>query len=519
VSRQVIPINTPRCAIYARVSLDRQSESVEHQVSLLKEFATSKQIGIVPNEFIYEDSGVSATKYSIWTRPAMKRLLADAEQGKFQIVMFKGISRFARSTQEALDVLDRLKAKGLRVISLEENYDSGKENSNLIFTIHSAVAEYEAEKIAVRVRLGRKEAAKEGKWTAKPPYGYKLDENFRLTPNEEEAEVVRKIFELYTKKELGSVKIAQYLNEHGIPRPSGSLWNRKMINDIIKNEVYIGNIVFNKTRVQRIRDYESEEQGKKKVQRIDNSPDEWVVAENTHPPLVDKETFREAQKIRGGRKIKTKAPREYHPLSGILYCAKCGRNMFCQKRKYYNQHGKTRYEYRYYICKTYHKYGRSYCDQKNIKADKLEEFVIERLEERMKQVYNEMEVPKERDTTDTTKLEKELINIERKMDKIKKDTADLYFEREKMAEETYEYIAERLKNEMTRLVDRRNEIEREIERAQQEEETNEQLKKYMEEFFDLDKSDTARLRVLFHRLIERIDIEDEHLDIKYRFAF
>ncbi|HEX3031187.1 MAG TPA: recombinase family protein, partial [Bacillota bacterium] len=117
------PDNQGKVAIYARISLIG-GDSVEHQIALLKEVIRARNLGEYEEEFIYQDVGISATKYSIWTRPAMKLLLRDAGEGKFRTVIFKGISRFARSTQEALDVLDRLKAKGLRVLSYEENYDS-----------------------------------------------------------------------------------------------------------------------------------------------------------------------------------------------------------------------------------------------------------------------------------------------------------------------------------------------------------------------------------------------------------
>lgn len=507
-------LETPMCAVYARVSMDKQSESVEHQVSLLKEFASSKGVGTVPDEFVYEDTGVSATKHSIWTRPAMKRLLEDAENGKFQIVMFKGISRFARSTQEALDVLDRLKSRGLRVISYEENYDSEKENSNFIFTIHSAIAEYEAEKISVRVRLGRKEAAREGKWTGKRPFGYDIDENGHLVINEDEAEIVRQIFDMYVNREIGAFKICRYLNEHGIKQLTGALWSRRRVIEIIKNEVYIGNIVYNKSRLQSVRDYGSDEQGKKRWKRTTNSPDEWVVAENTHEPIIDEDTFKQAQKIRVSRRTREAGgPNARHPLSGILHCGKCGRTMFCQVRRKPNK------VYRYYICRTYHQYGRSYCDQKNTNADKLEEYIIERLKERMREAYDKNEVPVEHDRTEVDRLLEEKNKLERKIEKVKRDTADLYFERDNMAPESYKYISGRLKDEMTQLTQRMDRLERELQAAEQTEDANEKVKQYMEEFLELDMEDTERLRVLLHRLIERIDIEDEHLDIQYRFAF
>lgn len=505
-----------RCAIYARVSLDRQSESVEHQVSLLREYVKQKKLGEIPDEYIYEDSGVSATKYSIWTRPAMKRLLEDAKQGKFQVVLFKGISRFARNTQEALDVLDRLKARGLRVISYEENYDSARENSNFTFTIHSAVAEYEAEKMGIRVRLGMKENAKEGKWQGRAPYGYRI-ENGKLVPVEEEAEVVRRIFDLYVNKEYGGKKIAEILNLEGIRRPTGALWTRKKIVDLIKNEAYIGNVVYNKTRVVHVRNYDNpEEEGKKKAVRKPNDEKDWVRVENAHPAIVDKRIFYEAQELRKKKSERCgKVPNAYHPLSGILYCGKCGRTMNCQVRRYKHYPKKA---YRYYVCKTYQQYGRAFCDQKNIKADRIEVYVINKLVERLEQALSKQDVPVEKSQAEIEKLKKELESVERKIEKAKKDTADLYFERDKLAEEAYNFIAEKLKNELKRLNEQRDRLENQIRLMDTSIEDTIKIKQYMKEFLTL-QLDDARLRVLLHKLIERIEATDDHLDITYNFVY
>jgi site-specific DNA recombinase len=513
-SKESTTIQQTLCAVYARVSLDRQAESVEHQVSLLREFVKHRKLGEIPDEFIYQDTGVSATKHSIWSRPAMKQLLNDADEGKFQVVLFKGISRFARNTQEALDVLDRLKSKGLRVISYEESYDSNKDNSNFLFTIHSAVAEYEAEKTAIRVRLGNKEKAKQGLWTGMPPYGYDLKDR-RLVVNDEEAEVVKKIFDMYVYQKMGTFKVAEYLNEHKLLKKNGRLWSRKTVGDVLKNEVYLGRVVYNKTNQKRVRDYESEDTGKKKWVRKQNDPQDWVVVDNAHPALVDEDTFKEAQKILHSRKKRDTAPNVYHPLTGILFCGRCGEGMVCQKRS-------TNYgDYRYYICKTYHKYGRTFCEQANTNADDLEEYIIERLSTKLRQFISEQDAQEglELSEVDRKRIEKKLKEIDAKIEKLNRDNADLYFERKNMNEEQYRYLSKRIKDEMDKLIEKKQSIERELLVSEQQEDKRQELNKHIEEFLSLNKEDIAHVRKLLHYFIEKIVLTDKHVDIYYRFSF
>lgn len=514
----LVTIKQPLCAIYARVSTDIQEDSVAHQVSLMREFARAKGLGVVPDEFIYEDVGVSATKHSIWTRPAMKRLLADAEQGKFQTVLFKGISRFARSTQEALNVLEMLKSKGLRVISYEENYDSAQENSNFLFTIHSAVAEYEAEKLGIRVRLGRKEAAKEGKWVGKVPVGYRMGDDGRLVIHEEEAKFVRQVFDMYVNQGIGSARIAHYMSEH---KALGKMWSRDVIVGILKNEVYIGNIVFNRYRNKQVMDYDANEIGKKKTKRIPNSPDDWVVAEGVHEPIIDKTTFLQAQKILASRRKQDPEYKAKYPLTGLLRCKRCGATLnghVTSKRK----NGKI-VRWRYYMCQSVKSYGRSACNQPQIRKEKLDSVIIDQVKKKLAQYVaknEEASINLIRNNLD--KLKDELKKVDQKIDLVNKKTADLYFEKDNMTEQQYGYVSTRLKEEMERLLLRKVELEEEIKSSEEGQELAKRVEQDIHDFLkevEENEMDEERIRVLLHRLIERIFVDGNKLEIKYRFQF
>lgn len=500
-----------KVAIYARISLIG-GDSIEHQVSLLKEVIRARELGICEEEFIYQDNGISATKYSIWTRPAMKQLLKDAGEGKFRTVIFKGISRFARSTQEALDVLDRLKAQGLRVISYEENYDSFGENSNFMFTMHAAIAEYEAEKTGIRVRLGNKAKTQQGGWCGCAPDGYRLVDK-KLVVDESRRQVIQNIFSWYSEG-MGSSMVAQQLNSMGVASPGGRLWCSKTVRDILRNQAYIGTATYNKTRQRRVRDYNSPEEGKKKWVRKTNEDEEWVIVENAHEAIIDTDLFHRVREQLGKQANKKAAPRANHLLTGLLYCGLCGESMVCQKRTTGNK------IYRYYICKTYHKYGRSHCEQTNIPGEALETVVIAKLQEKLSQARPWLEAAPRLVIcrTDPVPLARELTRIERLLAQVNKDTSRLFFERGNLAAGQYDYLSRELKERAQALSKREAELKSLLNAKERLESPQEEVRGYTDEFFALGNLERAWLRRLLPYFISRIEIRGRDAAIHYTFC-
>lgn len=490
-----------KCAVYARVSTDKQEDSVIHQVSLLREYIKVKNLGELPDEFIYEDIAISATKTVIWSRPAMKRLLSDAGDGKFNTIVFKGISRLARNTHEALGVLEKLKANGLRVISYEENYDSSQENSNFMFTMHAAVAEYEAEKMAIRIRLGMREEAKKGRYFGATPFGYEK-KNGMLVINEDEAKIVEEIFRLYLTENLGTYTIAKKLNDKGIKK-SGKLWHPKTILGILRNPIYTGDVVYNKTRNASVNDKE-----------------DWITCEGAHEPIIKKEDFQKANILlskRGNKDDKTTSSTAQYPLTGILKCGHCGSSMLCYKRKV-KVKGVKEYNYRHYGCHKRHCLGRNYCDQELLDAENIEEAIIDKLKEiltKLKQRIQAGEGP-EIINGGSGELKKQLKKIELKIEKTNKDTVDIYFQREEMTETQYKYLVNSLKDKMNRLTIERDELQMQIELAEQEQEQLVEINQNIDDFFTVDKSEIRKMRRLVSYFIEKIIVTDTNLDIHYK---
>ncbi len=317
----------PICAIYARVSDEMQAkgESVAHQVSFLREFARRKaqqgdEVWETPDDYIFCDEGITGT--SMIKRPAVTLLLQQAREKKFAVVLFKGISRFARDTVDALVMLRMLQAFGLRVISFEENYDSDKESAELIFTMHSAVAQYESEKIGIRVRLGNFEKARAGKWSGRVPDGYILDENSkRLVPNPDRANVIQWIFDLAAQHKSG-YRIAQLLNEEGRLTAEKRHWTAQKIQRVLQNPVYTGDVVYGR-RVRKLAPPLIEDPFLRRYQVIWNDDEDTVATSiDAHPGIVCRDVFAAVQHAHGKNEGSHRLGKP-RMLNGRLFCS-CG---------------------------------------------------------------------------------------------------------------------------------------------------------------------------------------------------
>ena len=205
-----------KCYIYMRVSTAMQVEgySLEAQKDRLTKFAQFQDMEIVRE---YCDAGKSGK--NITGRPEFSRMLQDVAEekdGVCYILVFK-LSRFGRNAADVLNSLQYIQDYGVNLICVEDGIDSSKDSGKLTITVLSAVAEIERENILVQTMEGRKQKAREGKWNGgQAPFGYELDsKNSTLIVNPEEAEIVRIIFDQFTRTEAGADSICKYLNQHG----------------------------------------------------------------------------------------------------------------------------------------------------------------------------------------------------------------------------------------------------------------------------------------------------------------
>jgi site-specific DNA recombinase len=512
-------------AIYARSSLgkEKQGDTVEHQVDMIQEFAKRSNMDLIfDKRFIYEDDGESGFKTTLLQRPAMKRMIEDINNGLVKTVFFKGVSRFARDSAEAITTAKRLNNMDVRVISLEENYDSIKDEPTM-FQIYAVMAESESRKTSIRVSLGNKQKARNGLWTGTiTPLGYskvkdienaelknelilKGKHGHSLFPNEH-AFIITKIFEMFVNEGLGRKRITSKLNELGYKTIKGRHFQEKTVLDILRNEAYIGNIVYGKTRYNYIEDEEKQ----KKIQRtihIDES--DWIRVTNAHPAIVEKEIFQRAQELLNIRKGKFDFGRKFnarkHPLTGILICDKCNANMICQKRTNTKSDG-TKIEYRYYVCSTYHKQGRNICDQANTNADMIEEFLFEKLKSKIEEQLEgwdfkkSVKVKKE----NMKRLNKEVQQIELQLQKKLNSSKGLLEFREQYDIETFITLNAELQNEIKVLRERLENFNTQIENDDNDGIIN------LHEMYELFKAEMFNehsvRRQIFHKLINQVRI-------------
>lgn len=313
-------MNKEKIACYCRVSTkkEEQSLSLENQKKFFEEFAVLNNI---QDYELYVDEGISAK--SIKKRENFTRMVADAKKGFIKRILVKDISRFARNTYDFLQVTRELKAIGVRVEFV--TYNMTTEDSEFTLTVMAAVAQEESASLSRRVRFGKKEGAKKGRVPSRV-YGYNKDkrDKYSLTIVPKEADVIKRIFKLYTEEQKSTYQIAAMFNEEGIPTKRGGnfKWSQTVISNILQNRLYIGQVCNGKSETV---DFISGD-------RKEFVESEWIIVERPEFRIVSDEIWRKANEIRGQRtntfhqfeddgKTRKKRISIKYPLSNLLVCA------------------------------------------------------------------------------------------------------------------------------------------------------------------------------------------------------
>lgn len=245
---------------YVRVSTlyTAQKDSPEHQKRAIEDYAKEMGIEIINS---YEDRG---TATSIIIRKDVKKMIADAQKGLFDTILFSALSRFSRDTLDSISLKRLLvNALGIRVISIEDLYDSGKDDNEMLFSIVSIVNQKQSEQLGIASRRGIRQSALKGNYIGSiAPYGYiktVIEGRKTLIIDDERSNIVKKIFDMYVNKSMGEKTITNYLNGGGgksIPIPSyrGGTWGLTSVQRILQNEIYTGTNVFGKYTIKKVYD-------------------------------------------------------------------------------------------------------------------------------------------------------------------------------------------------------------------------------------------------------------------------
>lgn len=353
--------------IYLRKSRqDDPRETVEevlakHEV-MLQEYAAKELGGRIPEENIYREV---VSGESIDDREEMRKVLARIEDPEIKGVLVVEPQRLSRGDLEDCGrLISDFRYTHTLVVTPYMTYDLEKKMERKFFQDELLRGRDYLEYTKEILLRGRIAAVKRGCYIGNyAPYGYKkikIGKDHTLEIIEEEAEIVRLVFDLYVREQLTPGQITQRLNKMGVKAPRGEKWVKDTIRMIVRNRHYIGKVVFNKIKQTTV-----VEHGERKVKRLSQPEDEVLVYEGLHDAIIDLETWEAAQKL------VARNPKQKHthplknPLSGVLVCGKCGRAMAQHPYK----HAEDRYE-----CRTK---PRCY---KSVKVSELEDSVIVALE-------------------------------------------------------------------------------------------------------------------------------------------
>ncbi len=338
-----------KIAAYCRVSTEKEAQidSLEKQIEFFNEFTKKNGYELYK---LYADEGISGKQ--IKHRKQFQQMMLDAKAKKFDKVVVKDVSRFARNTVDLLQSVRELKSYNVQVDFLN-NGEVMEGGSEFILTILGAMAQQESANMSKRVKFGKDITAQKGR-VPNIVFGYDKmpNERYILKVNEEEAKLVKEIFESYVYKGWGTTKIAWDLNDRGIrTKRDKAKWVQNGIVRMLKNPIYTGRVINKKSEVT---DFIT-------GNRKDIPEEEWIVVERPEMRIISDELFNKAQEILAQRsnefKLNNKREKTEYVFSTLIYCKHCGYS-FRRMRRKYSETGK---EYVRWVCSGRNSMGVNHC--------------------------------------------------------------------------------------------------------------------------------------------------------------
>ena len=308
---------------------------------------------------VYYDEAYTGTKDE---RPGFQKMLEKCRNHEVDIIVTKSISRFARNTVTLLETVRELKLQGIDVFFEKENLHSTSSDGELMLSILASFAQEESKSASDNMKWRIRKDFEQGRIGSITILGYRRNADGILEIEPTEAEIVRMIFSDYISG-MGGRVIANKLNEMGIPTRQGNLWTSPRIKEIIQNEKYRGNVLLQKY-------YRNNHIEKKKTRN--NGELQQILVEEAHEPIIDRETFDEAQRILLDRHMQYtyEGATNRYPLSGMIRCGCCGKNY---QRKVYSQGA-------VWMCATYLRRGKKHCPDSRQISEKILIQLIQNME-------------------------------------------------------------------------------------------------------------------------------------------
>lgn len=459
--------------IYARYSSHHQTEqSIEGQIAVCTEYAKRNNYTIVGE---YIDRALTGTNDN---RPEFKKMIEDSNKKIFNGVLVYQLDRFARNRYDSATYKNKLKKNGVRVFSAKENI-SDDASGILVESILEGMAEYYSAELSQKVTRGMKINAEKCLFNGgRPPLGFKIDNNKKFQIDEQKADVVRKIFDMY-KNGNTTTNIIEYLNNKGIKTSYGNEFNKNSLHSLFRNKKYIGIYTYN-----------------------------GIEIENGIPKIIDEETFNVVQdriQISKRAPAKAKAKTEYL-LTTKLFCGNC-KEMFTGM----SGTSKTKKVHYYYSCNGRKKKG---CNKKNIQKDLIEKIVIEETRNMLTDENIDKIARSIFEYAEKAKNNENLKVLEKQLKQNEKQKNNL-FESLKICE--IDSVRKSIFEEIAKMEEEHKNIEKEIliEQSSNVNVTIKELKAYFLKIRKYSANELTHKKILINSFIDKIYIYDDNITIVF----
>jgi len=374
----------PQVVTYCRVSSDEQALkdiSIPAQRKALHRWVDDQPDLSVAEDFV--DEGESAYAPAS-RRPGFGEMIAYCRKNPVEAILVHKLDRFSRNREESIMFKSLLRRHGVQVRSITETFDPETPQGFLYEGMIEVINQFYSMNLGTETLKGMRENAERGHFNGgRVPYGYRLErvttsegqKHSKLVPGpEDEVAVVREIFELNCNQGVGQRSIANRLNQRGVRAPRGRNWSASSIGNILRNRVYIGQTVWNRSR-------KVGREGREELPR-----ERWIIAEASHEPIVDRELFERRQvqaRKRGFRKPRSKTRHVSYLLSRLIRCDCCGNNFSGRRGVRKARRGGQPTDVYHYYCSGYLNQGRSVCRPFPLEKDWAEGVVLDLIRARL----------------------------------------------------------------------------------------------------------------------------------------
>lgn len=516
-------VKDSKVAAYIRLSKEDEkegeSESVSNQKDLIQKYVQKNNLG---NLEFFVDDGYSGGNFE---RPMFKKMISEIEKGNISVVVSKDTSRLGRDYIETSHYMFKyFPEHNVRYIAILENFDTFKPNGvEDMIPFQAIINDWYLKDTSKKIKSVRQNKMRQGLYMGSTvPYGYKRSEedSTKFVVDEYSSRIVKRIF----KMRLEGIKptmIARTLSDEKISPPSiysgknikktytTYLWSLSTINQILSNQIYIGNMIQRK--------YDKINYKSKKKRKLNE--DEWIVVEDCVTPIISKDDFYNVNKMM--KSNMTASTKGYnYLLKGLVVCGDCGRPMSVRRRKLKRKLKDDGLEI-YYCCSNNIRYRNGVCSLHYFREEKLNEIVLKYLKDIFRKYTNKNKLKsvgkeKKDNKCEIQNLQNEILKYNKKIDSLQDALKNLYMDKlnDIISEDEFIELKKQFNDDKLRYTNCVKEMQYSINKYENEQDNESSINKKIKEFLDLKKVD----KQILLDLIEKIEImEDKQVKIYVKF--